>query len=50
MSNHPPVAPDWIRGITIRQPWTTCILTGAKTIENRPRPWFMSSLSGECSI
>ncbi|MEU9529724.1 hypothetical protein AB0D58_30625 [Streptomyces sp. NPDC048210] len=39
MSHHPLVAPDWIRGITIRQPWTTCILTGAKTIENRPRPW-----------
>ncbi|GGZ18322.1 hypothetical protein [Streptomyces nitrosporeus] len=30
---------DWIRGISIRQPWTTAILTGAKTIENRPRPW-----------
>ncbi|WP_327180355.1 hypothetical protein OG599_34795 (plasmid) [Streptomyces sp. NBC_01335] len=30
---------DWIRGITIRQPWTTAILTGEKTVENRPRPW-----------
>lgn len=30
---------DWIRGISIRQPWTTAILTGAKTIENRPQPW-----------
>lgn len=29
---------DWIRGITIRQPWATCILAG-KTTENRPRPW-----------
>ncbi|MFJ2080670.1 hypothetical protein [Streptomyces anulatus] len=30
---------DWIRGISIKQPWTAAILTGAKTIENRPRPW-----------
>lgn len=30
---------DWIRGITIRQPWATCIVTGAKPIENRPQPW-----------
>ncbi|WP_331756432.1 hypothetical protein [Streptomyces sp. NBC_01568] len=29
---------DWIRGITIRQPWATCILAG-KSPENRPRPW-----------
>lgn len=29
---------DWVRGITIRQPWATCILAG-KTPENRPRPW-----------
>ncbi|MGW4688510.1 hypothetical protein ACWEPM_26945 [Streptomyces sp. NPDC004244] len=28
----------WIRGITIRQPWTTCILAG-KNVENRPAPW-----------
>lgn len=34
----PPVG-DWIRGITIKQPWTTCITAGAKTIENRPRAW-----------
>ncbi|MER5950179.1 hypothetical protein ABT127_29415 [Streptomyces sp. NPDC001904] len=25
---------NWLRGITIRQPWTTCILAG-KDIENR---------------
>ncbi|WP_030704904.1 MULTISPECIES: hypothetical protein [unclassified Streptomyces] len=30
---------DWIRSISIKQPWTTAILTGAKTVENRPRPW-----------
>ncbi|WP_331760782.1 hypothetical protein [Streptomyces sp. NBC_01238] len=30
---------DWIRGISIKQPWTTAILTGAKTIENRPQHW-----------
>ncbi|MGY1503635.1 hypothetical protein ACW4TU_44965 (plasmid) [Streptomyces sp. QTS52] len=29
---------DWIRGITIRQPWATCILAGKNT-ENRPVPW-----------
>ncbi|WP_328698532.1 hypothetical protein [Streptomyces sp. NBC_00342] len=29
---------DWIRGITVRQPWATCILAG-KNPENRPRPW-----------
>ncbi|MFF3264929.1 hypothetical protein ACFYWO_37930 [Streptomyces sp. NPDC002932] len=29
---------DWIRGITVRQPWATCILAG-KRPENRPRPW-----------
>ncbi|MGZ2360934.1 ASCH domain-containing protein [Streptomyces sp. 372A] len=37
-----PVLPptgDWIRGISIRQPWATCIVAGAKTIENRPQPW-----------
>ncbi|MFJ2847039.1 hypothetical protein ACIPD2_36175 [Streptomyces griseofuscus] len=28
----------WIRGITIRQPWTSCILAG-KDVENRPAPW-----------
>jgi hypothetical protein len=28
----------WIRGITIRQPWTTCILAG-KDVENRPTRW-----------
>ncbi|WP_331755988.1 hypothetical protein OH791_38365 (plasmid) [Streptomyces anulatus] len=32
-------AGDWIRGISIKQPWTTAILTGSKTIENRPQPW-----------
>ncbi|MDR3032280.1 MAG: hypothetical protein LBV78_04095 [Kitasatospora sp.] len=30
---------DWIRGISIKQPWTACILTGQKNIENRPKPW-----------
>ncbi|MGW2612825.1 hypothetical protein ACWC4A_52560 [Streptomyces mirabilis] len=30
---------DWIRGISIKQPHTTCILTGAKRIENRPNAW-----------
>ncbi|MFE6985839.1 ASCH domain-containing protein [Streptomyces griseus] len=30
---------DWIRGVSIRQPWAACILAGAKTIENRPRAW-----------
>jgi hypothetical protein len=29
---------DWIRGISIQQPHTTCILTGAKGIEHRPAP------------
>ncbi|MEH0450151.1 MULTISPECIES: hypothetical protein [unclassified Streptomyces] len=29
---------DWIRGITIRQPWATCILA-RKNPENRPVPW-----------
>ncbi|QDN64309.1 hypothetical protein [Streptomyces sp. S1D4-14] len=29
---------DWIRGITIRQPWATCILAG-KNPENRPVHW-----------
>ncbi|MEU5958811.1 hypothetical protein [Streptomyces sp. NPDC047525] len=29
---------DWIRGITIRQPWATCILAGKRT-ENRPAHW-----------
>lgn len=33
-----PSAPDHIRGITIRQPWTACILAG-KDVENRPRHW-----------
>ncbi|MFD8621453.1 hypothetical protein [Streptomyces sp. NPDC059513] len=28
----------WIRGITIRQPWTSCVLAG-KDVENRPAPW-----------
>jgi hypothetical protein len=27
---------DWIRGISIRQPYAACILAGAKTVENRP--------------
>ncbi|WP_435609632.1 hypothetical protein [Streptomyces sp. C10-9-1] len=40
MSTEPlPLAGDWIRGISVRQPWTTAIVAGAKTIENRPQPW-----------
>ncbi|MFC8765093.1 hypothetical protein ACFUAG_30855 [Streptomyces sp. NPDC057193] len=35
----PPPADDWIRGISVKQPWTTAIVAGAKTIENRPQPW-----------
>ncbi|SBU99388.1 hypothetical protein YW3DRAFT_06530 [Streptomyces sp. MnatMP-M77] len=38
MSAHLPEG-DWIHGISIKRPWTTAVLTGAKTIENRPRPW-----------
>ncbi|MGW9360793.1 hypothetical protein [Streptomyces diastaticus] len=34
-----PPAGDWIRGISIKQPWAACILHGDKRIENRPRPW-----------
>ncbi|MFD3665763.1 hypothetical protein ACFWVF_35025 [Streptomyces sp. NPDC058659] len=30
---------DWIRGISIRQPYAACILAGAKTVENRPVRW-----------
>ncbi|MES5824862.1 hypothetical protein [Streptomyces sp. RG80] len=30
---------DWIRGISIRQPYAACILAGAKTVENRPTRW-----------
>lgn len=30
---------DWIRGISIRQPYGACILAGAKTVENRPARW-----------
>ncbi|QHA09304.1 hypothetical protein GQF42_44555 [Streptomyces broussonetiae] len=33
---------DWIRGITVRQPWATCILAGKRT-ENRPKHWLMGS-------
>ncbi|MFB7827414.1 hypothetical protein [Streptomyces hydrogenans] len=42
MSTHTgtfPPAGDWIRGISVRQPWTSAIVAGAKTIENRPQPW-----------
>lgn len=35
----PLYAPDWMRGITIKQPWTACIVNGDKRIENRPRAW-----------
>ncbi|MEV7166495.1 hypothetical protein AB0N60_30775 [Streptomyces microflavus] len=34
---------DWIRGISIKQPWAAAILTGAKRVENRPQHWFMAS-------
>ncbi|MGW5679313.1 hypothetical protein ACWEV4_30250 [Streptomyces sp. NPDC003860] len=30
---------DWIRGLSIKQPYAACILAGAKTIENRPTRW-----------
>ncbi|WP_409239369.1 hypothetical protein [Streptomyces sp. PA5.6] len=30
---------DWIRGISIKQPWATCVATRVKTIENRPQHW-----------
>ncbi|MFH8753324.1 hypothetical protein ACH4GK_37455 [Streptomyces rimosus] len=30
---------DWIRGISIRQPYAACILAGAKTVENRSVRW-----------
>lgn len=33
-SRHP-ARGDWTRGISIKQPHTTCILTGAKGTENR---------------
>ncbi|GAA2330140.1 hypothetical protein Scani_34370 [Streptomyces caniferus] len=37
---HAPAHPGtWIRGITIKHPHAECIVAGAKTIENRPRPW-----------
>ncbi|MFD9053523.1 ASCH domain-containing protein [Streptomyces zaomyceticus] len=28
----------WVRGITVRQPWATCVIAG-KNIENRPVHW-----------
>jgi hypothetical protein len=30
---------DWIRGISIRQPYAACILASAKDVENRPGRW-----------
>ncbi|MFF5893858.1 hypothetical protein ACFY72_34585 [Streptomyces globisporus] len=39
MSAEPLPDGDWIRGISIKQPWTTAILTGAKQVENRPQRW-----------
>jgi len=39
MSLAPLPGGDWIRGISIQQPHTACILTGAKTVENRPKRW-----------
>ncbi|HBF81796.1 MAG TPA: hypothetical protein DD420_18230 [Streptomyces sp.] len=38
MSETPTEPGTWIRGITIRQPWASCILAG-KDVENRPTPW-----------
>lgn len=35
----PTLAPDHIRGITIKQPWAACILHGDKRVENRPKSW-----------
>lgn len=32
-------APDWIRGVTVKEPWTTSILRGSKRVENRTKPW-----------
>ncbi|MEU8892946.1 hypothetical protein [Streptomyces sp. NPDC048442] len=40
--NTPLPTGDWIRAISIKQSWTTCVLTGAKTVENRSHnrwPW-----------
>ncbi|MGW2393928.1 hypothetical protein ACWCYK_31220 [Streptomyces lydicamycinicus] len=37
-TNHTIEPGEWIRVITLRQPWATCVLAG-KDIENRPRPW-----------
>ncbi|WP_431331503.1 hypothetical protein ACPZ13_37015 (plasmid) [Streptomyces sp. IPPR8] len=30
---------DWIRGISVKQPYAAAILTGAKRVENRSQPW-----------
>ncbi|MCX4970795.1 ASCH domain-containing protein [Streptomyces sp. NBC_00654] len=30
---------DWIRGISIKQPYAAAILAGAKTVENRTARW-----------
>lgn len=34
-----PTPEDWIRGITIRQPWAACILHGDNRTANRLRYW-----------
>ncbi|GAA4759394.1 hypothetical protein [Streptomyces sanyensis] len=34
-----PPTGDWIRSTSVKQPHAAAILTGAKTIENRPRTW-----------
>ncbi|MFD3326599.1 hypothetical protein [Streptomyces sp. NPDC058701] len=39
MSPAPLPEGDWIRGISIRQPYAACLLAGAKTVENRPGRW-----------
>ncbi|MEU3188645.1 hypothetical protein ABZ707_31280 [Streptomyces sp. NPDC006923] len=38
MSNTTADPGTWVRAITIRQPWATCILAG-KDVENRPVSW-----------
>ncbi|MFH8797583.1 hypothetical protein [Streptomyces sp. NPDC017941] len=39
MSTQTPPPGDWIRGLTVKQPWTAAILTGAQTIANTPQAW-----------
>ncbi|WP_030019324.1 hypothetical protein [Streptomyces monomycini] len=39
MNGTPLPQDDWIRGISIRQPYAACILAGAKTVGNRSVRW-----------